>query len=113
MAHGGGTWLTQNKVMPGTYINFTSLAKASAALSDRGIAAAPFELNWGPEGTVFEVTFGDFQKNSKTQSNKRLPNYDAYNPKSENKRHFSPKYERIEKFIEVIKEAEIVKVNFK
>ncbi len=65
MAHGGGTWLTQNKVMPGTYINFTSLAKATAALSDRGIAAAPFELNWGPEGTVFEVTFGDFQKNSK------------------------------------------------
>lgn len=66
MAHGGGTWLTQNKVMPGTYINFTSLAKASATLSDRGIAAAPFELNWGPEGTVFEVTSGDFQKNSKT-----------------------------------------------
>lgn len=65
MAHGGGTWLTQNKVMPGTYINFTSLAKATAALSDRGIAAAPFELNWGPEGTVFEVTSGDFQKNSK------------------------------------------------
>lgn len=66
MAHGGGTWLTQNKVMPGTYINFTSLAKASAALSDRGIAAAPFALNWGPEGTIFEVTSGDFQKNSKT-----------------------------------------------
>ena len=66
MAHGGGTWLTQNKVMPGTYINFSSLAKATAALSDRGIAAAPFVLNWGPEGTIFEVTSGDFQKNSKT-----------------------------------------------
>lgn len=65
MALGGGTWLTQNKVMPGTYINFTSLAKASATLSDRGIAAAPFILNWGPEGTVFEVTAADFQKNSK------------------------------------------------
>ena len=65
MALGGGTWLTQNKVMPGTYINFTSLAKASAALSDRGIAAAPFILSWGPEGTVFEVTAGAFQKNSK------------------------------------------------
>lgn len=65
MALGGGTWLTQNKVMPGTYINFTSLAKASAALSDRGIAAAPFILSWGPEGTIFEVTAGDFQKNSK------------------------------------------------
>jgi hypothetical protein len=66
MAYGGGTWITQNKVMPGTYINFTSLAKATAALSDRGIAAAPFELNWGPESTVFEVTSGDFQKNSKS-----------------------------------------------
>ncbi len=65
MAHGGGIWLTQNKVLPGTYINFISLARATAALSDRGIAAAPFELNWGPENTVFEVTSGDFQKNSK------------------------------------------------
>ena len=65
MAHGGGTWLTQNKVMPGTYINFSSLARASATLSDRGVAAAPFELSWGPEGTVFEVTAGDFQKNSR------------------------------------------------
>ncbi len=66
MAHGGGTWLTQNKVMPGTYINFTSLAKAAAALSDRGVAAAPFELNWGPEDTVLEVTSGDFQNNSRS-----------------------------------------------
>ncbi|MCH5192169.1 MAG: phage tail sheath family protein [Oscillospiraceae bacterium] len=64
MSHGGGTWRTQNKVMPGTYINFSSLARASATLSDRGVAAAPFELSWGPEGTVFEVTAGDFQKNS-------------------------------------------------
>ena len=66
MALGGGSWLTQNKVLPGTYINFTSLAKANAALSDRGIAAAPFVLSWGPEGTVFEVTAADFQKNSKS-----------------------------------------------
>lgn len=65
MALGGGTWTTQNKVMPGTYINFTSLAKANAALSDRGVAAAPFILSWGPEDTVFEVTSEDFQKNSK------------------------------------------------
>ena len=40
MALGGGSWLTQNKVLPGSYINFASLAKASAALSDRGIAAS-------------------------------------------------------------------------
>lgn len=65
MALGGGTWLTQNKVMPGTYINFTSAAKASAALSNRGYAAAPFLLSWAPEGEVFAVTSGEFQKNSK------------------------------------------------
>lgn len=65
MALGGGHWLTQNKVLPGSYINFASLAKASATLSDRGIAAAPFVLSWGKEGTVLEVTAADFQKNSK------------------------------------------------
>ena len=65
MALGGGTWLTQNKVLPGSYINFSSVARASAALSDRGYAAAPFNLSWGPEGKVFTVTSGDFQKNSK------------------------------------------------
>ena len=65
MALGGGTWLVQNKVLPGTYINFSSIAKASATLSDRGYAAAPFVLSWGPENEVFAVTSGQFQKNSK------------------------------------------------
>lgn len=66
MAHGGGAWLTQNKVMPGTYINFSGLTKAAAVLSDRGIAAAPFVLSWGPEDTVFEITSDDFRKNSQS-----------------------------------------------
>lgn len=65
MALGGGTWLVQNKVLPGTYVNFTSIKKASATLSDRGYAAAPFALSWGPEDEVFAVTSGEFQKNSK------------------------------------------------
>lgn len=65
MALGGGTWLVQNKVLPGSYINFSSVAKASATLSDRGYAAAPFVLSWGPEDEVFPVTSGEFQKNSK------------------------------------------------
>ena len=65
MALGGGIWLTQNKVLPGSYIVFSSVARASATLSDRGYAAAPFVLSWGPEDTVFAVTSGDFQKNSK------------------------------------------------
>ena len=64
MALGGGIWAVQNKVLPGTYINFSSAAKASATLSERGFAAMPLLLDWGPDGTVFTVTSGDFQKNS-------------------------------------------------
>lgn len=64
MALGGGKFITQNKVLPGSYINFVSLAAANAALSDRGIAAMPLELDWGVENEVFEVTNADFQKNS-------------------------------------------------
>lgn len=64
MAHGGGTFLTQNKVLPGTYINFVSAARASVTLSDRGIAALPLELDWGVDDAVFTVTSEEFQKNS-------------------------------------------------
>lgn len=64
MALGGGIFITQNKVLPGAYINFVSAANASAAVSDRGYAAAALELDWGAENTVIEVTNGDFQKKS-------------------------------------------------
>lgn len=61
---GGGTFTTQNKVLPGSYINFVSAARASATLSDRGVVALPIGLNWGPEGQVFTITQEAFQKNS-------------------------------------------------
>ena len=64
MALGGGIFTAQNKVLPGSYINFVSLAAANSALSDRGIATMPFELDWGIENEVFEVTSADFRKNS-------------------------------------------------
>lgn len=64
MALGGGTFVAQNKELPGTYINFVSAASASAALSGRGIATMPLELDWGADGEVFEVTGEDFQKDS-------------------------------------------------
>ena len=63
MALGGGNFISQNKVLPGTYINFVSAAHASAALSDRGYAAMPLVTGWGIEDEVFTVTSGDFQKN--------------------------------------------------
>lgn len=55
----------QNKVLPGCYINFISAARATATLSDRGYAAMPLELNWGPAGAVFTVTNEEFQKDSR------------------------------------------------
>ena len=64
MALGGGTFLTQNKVLPGSYINFVSLARANATLSSRGFVAMPLELDWGVDNEVFTVTREDFQKDS-------------------------------------------------
>ncbi len=63
MALGGGTFTAQNKVLPGSYVNVVSLARASSAMSDRGVATMPLELDWGVEGSVFEVYASDFQTN--------------------------------------------------
>lgn len=64
MALGGGSFTTQNKELPGAYINFVSAASASTVLSERGVATMPLELDWGREGEIFEVTGEDFQRNS-------------------------------------------------
>lgn len=64
MALGGGTFITQNKVLPGSYINFVSAARATSSLSDRGIVAMPLELDWGIDEEVFQVTSDDFEKYS-------------------------------------------------
>ncbi|MDO0375591.1 phage tail sheath subtilisin-like domain-containing protein [Clostridioides difficile] len=64
MALGGGTFVTQNKVLPGSYINFVSAARATSSLSDRGIVAMPLELDWGIDEEVFQVTSDDFEKYS-------------------------------------------------
>lgn len=65
MALGGGTFVTQNKELPGAYINFISAASANAALSERGVATMPLELDWGIDGEVFEVSSEDFRKNGR------------------------------------------------
>ena len=65
MALGGGTYLTQNKVLPGAYFQFISKAIASATLSDRGVAAMALELDWGADDKVIGVTASDFMKDSK------------------------------------------------
>lgn len=64
MALGGGVWFSQNKKLPGSYINFVSRASVTASLLDRGLVAMGLALDWGPDGEIFEVTSGDFIKHS-------------------------------------------------
>lgn len=66
MALGGGTWTTQSKALPGSYLNFVSAARATASLSQRGVAALALELNWGAEGEIITVQAGDFEKSART-----------------------------------------------
>lgn len=65
MALGGGVFLTQNKVLPGTYHNFVSAARAFVNLSNRGYVGLPIALDWGVDGEVFAVTQEDLQKDSR------------------------------------------------
>lgn len=64
MALGGGTFLTQNKILPGAYVNVISKSQTSVSTSDRGTAAIALELDWGEENTIFSVTANEFIKNS-------------------------------------------------
>lgn len=66
MSLGGGFFLTQNKVLPGTYHNFISKERAFVNLANRGYAALPIVMNWGKGGEVITVTAEDFQRNSFT-----------------------------------------------
>lgn len=62
MALGGGIFISQNKILPGSYINFVSAKRTETSMSERGIVAFPLELDWCPEETVFKVTKEDFQR---------------------------------------------------
>lgn len=64
MALGGGTFISQNKKLPGTYINFVSAQSASSSIGERGIAAMAIEMDWGKDGEIIEVTSENFAKNS-------------------------------------------------
>lgn len=76
MPLGGGTFVTQNKVLPGTYQNFISKARAFVNLAARGYVALPIALDWGPDAEVFAVTQEDLQQHSR-----KIFGYDYNHPK--------------------------------
>lgn len=51
-----GTWLSQNKILPGAYINFLTNAPLSITLGDRGIVALLQEMSVGEKGDIYRVT---------------------------------------------------------
>ena len=65
MALGGGVFVTQNKVLPGSYINFVNATKASATLGERGTVAIALPLGKNA-GKVIEITRVQFIKDCKT-----------------------------------------------
>ncbi|MCD9026048.1 phage tail sheath family protein [Cohnella silvisoli] len=55
----GGTWVAQNKVRPGVYVNFVSDGGALGALGERGIAAMALSLPWGTSKQILTINAGD------------------------------------------------------
>lgn len=53
---GGGSFITQNKILPGSYINVVSAAKATATLGERGIVAIAIPLSPETAGQVISMT---------------------------------------------------------
>ena len=77
---GGGVFVTQNKTLPGSYLNFVSGASVTSNLGDRGVVAIALALpsprthGEGDDaytepttvGTVIEVTAAEFVKGDKS-----------------------------------------------
>lgn len=51
-----GSWTTQNKILPGAYINFKTNAPLSITLGDRGTVVLLQEVSVGTKGEVYRVT---------------------------------------------------------
>ena len=52
----GGTWNSQNKILPGAYINFLTNAPLSITVGDRGIVALLQEVSKGTKGEMYRIT---------------------------------------------------------
>lgn len=59
---GGGVFITQNKILPGTYINFVNASAASSTLGARGVVAIALPLVDATAGKVVECCASDFYK---------------------------------------------------
>lgn len=54
-----GTWTSQNKILPGAYINFLTNAPLSITPGDRGIVVLLQEMSVGNAGEIYSITATD------------------------------------------------------
>lgn len=77
MAYGGGTWTVQNKILPGSYINFISVGTANT-FNERGYGAAvPANLKY-VKFLEMEITKEDFYNKCKEYFNVKATDYSLW-----------------------------------
>ena len=54
----GGIWTSQNKIIPGVYINTRSRGDVTASIGQKGVVAICEPLSFGPTGVISEYTPG-------------------------------------------------------
>lgn len=59
---GGGTWTMQNKILPGSYINFKSTSDTAQSLAERGTVAYLVNSSWGSDVNI--ITAQEFANDS-------------------------------------------------
>lgn len=64
MALGGGGFTTQNKVLPGAYMNFVSAKNTGVNLGSRGVVGIGLNINWGVDDEIFTVKSDAFFETS-------------------------------------------------
>lgn len=87
---GGGVFITQNKVLPGSYINFVNASSASSTIGDRGVVAIALPLGKAV-GTVITLTASDFLTKCQELTGKAYDSADVL-PLREIFRHASKVY---------------------
>lgn len=66
MAYGKGQFTTQDKILPGMYVNVKGEVELGSAVGSRGKVAVALNLDWGNDtGEIFKVTAKDFYTNCK------------------------------------------------
>ena len=73
---GGGIFVTQNKTLPGSYINIVNASVATSAVGDRGVVAIALPLNKSA-GKVIEISRGEFLNDCENLLGKKVDSADV------------------------------------